>query len=521
MRKVAMLSLIIALMVMITGCATSSQEIYKREKVNRILNNQVDPIEAEEKKIKEFFKTLKLKGNPLQPKTKKLAEILGADPLLTGKQIYIGKFAKWYMTQYPALSFRKFKTTNLVAKTGEKITYTLNFSGIAYALASYMNGRDFHYKWFMFKRLLKDIGKLEYFNRICNNAPTLKLFSKQNLLPQDIILYLKTPGGKELLSAHMNLLYLAHTLYNLSDKNPKISNILYWLTRGEYWRINKLFKEQEKDIKDITLDKAEDILDSAAQFEEDIVTMLPIALYRKVCNVKDYYELFNIKSSNIYQYKDDPTIKKMILDSANETCNKLKEYNDIMTAYEDFKQDNYNLFGLAVLAETIVKLPSKYLSGANICQYDLFDRFLKNNLVQLRQSGHRMLDIDTFVKRYTQRKFNIITYTYCLVNKYPTNKAVDLPWQGKMLETKKEQFRKGLLGVCENMIKDFQAKAYEEEFAIPHFAFYSKNEGSKACIGKVIAAKLTSFDKKRAIYLLMEAKRDKACKSYAEALLKD
>ena len=43
MRKVAMLSLIIALMVMIAGCATSSQEIYKKEKLNRILNTSKNP----------------------------------------------------------------------------------------------------------------------------------------------------------------------------------------------------------------------------------------------------------------------------------------------------------------------------------------------------------------------------------------------------------------------------------------------------------------------------------------------
>jgi len=296
---------------------------------------------------------------------------------------------------------------------------------------------------------------------------------------------------------------------------------LYWLTRGEFWKIDKLFREQEEQMKDIALDEAEDSLDATAQLEEDIVTMLPIALYKKVCNVKDYYELFNIKSSNIYQYRDDPTIKKMIMDSANETCNKLKEYNDIFVAYEDFKQDNYNLFGLAVVAEAIAKLPLKYLSGANICQYDLFNRFLKNNLVSMRQSEHTILGVDTFIKHMMQRKFNITTYTYCLVNNYPTSMEVVLPWRGRMLEAKKEQFKKDLSGLYEDMIKDFQARAYREELAIPHAFFYPKNEGSKACIGKVIAAKLTSFDKKRAIYLLMEAKKDKACKSYAEALLKD
>ena len=505
----------------ITGCATSNQEIYKREKVNRILNNQVDPIETHKKKVKEFFTALKNKGNPLQPSSRELKMILGANPSL----VYIKGFTKWYMGQQPSLSYRKYQTTNLVSKTGEKITYTISFNAIAYALASYMNKKDFYYKWYIFKEILKDINKLDYFNKVKNHAPTFVTMSKNpnQLFTQDVITYLKAPDGREFVSAHLNLLYLAHTLYNLSDKNPKISNILYWLTRSEFWKLDKLFKEQEEKIKDIALDEAEDSLDKTAQLEEDIVTMLPIALYKKVCNVKDYYELFNIKSSNIYQFRDDPAIKKMILDSVNKTCNKLKEYNDIFIAYEDFKQDNYNLFGLAIVAETIAKMPLKYLSGSNICEYDLFNRFLKKNLVKMRKTENKVLGIDKFIERIKQRKFNITTYTYCMVNNYSANIEVDEYWHGfRMFDAKKKQFEEELLDFYKNLIKDFQAGAYKEELVIPHFTFYSKNEGSKACIGKVIAAKLTSsFDKKRAIYLLMEAKKDKACKKYAETLLKD
>ncbi len=460
-----------------SGCGVSnSAYIAKQYKRDKILSKEKTISDLASKESEKFFKKLKSLPDPFN----------FTDDYFTDTT-FISAWIKAAIHSKPYLSYKKYQTTSLVSKTGEKITYSTDFSAIAYNLGSYMR-KNYYYKDFLFTQLIKSMGEQNYLNEALRYSPAMFLH-----IPIDS----SDPAIRAIYKAYRKITAIAETLYMLSDTNPKIANLVYFITRGEFEKVDQILEAQKEKIEFEQIEKIEDLEDKISLQKTATVTLFPIQMYKEACGKKIYQKLFENKSHILGRIPN----KQEVITRVEEVCKNLDGF-DIYSAYEDLKEQK-KLFGLAVISESI----AKYMTDIeNICKFSLYENLLTSKeLIAAR-------DYKFIVDQYLRKKGKDNKY---FLYKERVVKLFDLGCKDR--DGKKvEKFPKE---TTKKMLKDI-ANNFTSIPTLPHNVFYIEAEDEKGCVPKLAASFVKGIDKRHKIYLLEEAKKDDVCKEIANKEIK-
>jgi len=459
-----------------SGCGVSnSAYIAKQYKRDKILSKEDTISDLASKESEKFFKKLKSLPDPFN---------------FTGgfsDTTFISAWIKAAIHSKPYLSYKKYQTTSLVTKTGEKITYSTDFAAIAYNLGSYMK-EDYYYKDFLFTQLIKSIGKQDYLNEALRYSPAMLKYAP---------MHSSDPALRAIYNAYKKITAIAQTLYMLSDTNPKIANLVYFITRGEFAKVDQILEAQKEKIEFEQIEKIEELEDKFSLQKTATITLFPIQMYKEACGKKIYQKLFENKSHILGRVPN----KQEIVTRVEEVCKNLDGF-DIYLAYEDLKEQK-KLFGLAVISESI----AKYMTDIeHICKFSLYENLLASKeFIAAR-------DYKFIVDKYLRKKSKGNKY---FLYKERVVELFDLGCKerdGKKVEKfPKETIKKMLRDISNN---------FTYISTLPHNVFYIEAEDEKGCVPKLAAAFVKGVNKRHKIYLLEEAKKYDVCKEIADKEIK-
>ena len=222
------------LMYILTGCVTTSSTIKnaKREIAIRNLLHQEEVERIDNLMIKE------VKQSDIMEKELKSFK---ADPIHPKNRTYIGEYTRHAIMFNPSLNLKKYSTTMLSSKTGQRTTYTTSFGILNINLSSFMSKR-YYLKLKYLDKIINDEAK-----RLGYGGNYIVKIRKSMLGYGAWGSFVAVSRTNEYFISLENVTYRAIALYNLSDKSAKISAIVYYLEQHSFDKVDKIIiKEWEK-----------------------------------------------------------------------------------------------------------------------------------------------------------------------------------------------------------------------------------------------------------------------------------
>ena len=230
---------ILALMMLMTGCATTQSTIdnSRKEIITRNLLHQ-------QTQQKDQFNMSLVTVSDLMAKELKEQK---SDPIAPVGRSFISEFTNEAMALMPSLSLRKYSTTTLSSKTGQQATYTTTFPILNLMLSSFVKKRFYLRMKYLDKVILSEAIRVGYRRDYIDNivkSMTVGYGHWSGLVKQPHIL------SNPYLASLIEVTYRAIAIYQLSSKSAKISTIAYYLQNNEFDKVdNILAKEQIKTLK--------------------------------------------------------------------------------------------------------------------------------------------------------------------------------------------------------------------------------------------------------------------------------
>ena len=229
--------MIFTLSILMTGCASSAQSVVNNAK-NKVMIRNLLHQEGLNKTRDLTIKPIKVSDVMKEDKTWNMA-----DPIKPTGINFISEFTNNAIATNPGLNLRKYSTTILSSKTGQKATYSTDFKTLSWYLASWIHSKYYFKKKYLDMIIKEEAGKRGYKNYI-NNI-------KKGML-NGIGYFEGFVANTRNRSAYMaeleQVTYRAIALYNLSSESPKISAIVYYLQQNNFNKVDEIISKKWKKI---------------------------------------------------------------------------------------------------------------------------------------------------------------------------------------------------------------------------------------------------------------------------------
>jgi len=317
MKLLAALNLlfIVGLMFLLNGCTTNSQGLIKNAKREIAIRNLLHQKELEKKHL---LVSNEIKVSDIMEKE---LEAQKPDPSHPVGRSYISTFSKAAIDFNPSLSLRKYSTTLLSSKTGQKATYTTTFNILNLNLANFLSTKFYI--------------KIKYLDKIIEEEAHKKGYKAGYIL--SIRKRMNGYGSWGSFVANMRtnpyfisleeITYRAIALYQLSSESAKISVMVYYLQQNEFNKIDKILtkkwkQEAQKKADAINANRYKNTKDSVLTYRN-----ISIDDMKRVSSIhsKLYYKLLPSELVEVRKKEVEKTLKKFFTILENENISNALE----------------------------------------------------------------------------------------------------------------------------------------------------------------------------------------------------